>query len=51
VQLPLQVDPALQRAVDVPVLVGDNTKLRAATGWTPQHSRSRIISDLLDAAS
>lgn len=50
VQLPLKVDPALQRAVDVPVLVGDNTKLRAATGWTPQYSRSRIISDLLDAA-
>lgn len=48
---PLKVDPALKRDVDVPVLVGDNSKLRAATGWTPQHSRSRIISDLLDAAS
>ena len=27
--------PALQRPVDIPVLVGDNTALRAATGWEP----------------
>jgi GDP-4-dehydro-6-deoxy-D-mannose reductase len=51
VRAPLEVDPALQRAVDVPVLVGNNAKLRAATGWTPVKSRSDIISDLLDAAS
>ncbi|WKW12544.1 GDP-mannose 4,6-dehydratase [Pseudogemmatithrix spongiicola] len=51
VRSPLEVDPALQRAVDVPVLVGDNAKLRAATGWTPVKSRSDIIQDLLDAAS
>lgn len=54
VTTPLRVDPALQRAVDVPVLVGDNTKLRQATGWAPRHSRSDIIADLLaslDAAS
>lgn len=51
VRSPLEVDPALQRAVDVPVLVGDNSKLRAATGWTPLKTRSDIIQDLLDAAS
>ncbi|MBA3854038.1 MAG: GDP-mannose 4,6 dehydratase [Gemmatimonas sp.] len=51
VRSPLEVDPALQRAVDVPVLVGSNAKLRAATGWTPLKSRSDIIQDLLDAAS
>lgn len=51
VRTPLEIDPALQRAVDVPVLIGDNAKLRAATGWTPQKSRSDIISDLLHAAS
>jgi GDP-4-dehydro-6-deoxy-D-mannose reductase len=51
VRAPLKVDPALQRAVDVPVLVGDNAKLRSATGWAPRIARSRIISDLLDAAS
>ncbi len=44
-------DPALRRAVDVPWLVGDNTKLRSTTGWTPRRSRSDIIDDLLHAAS
>jgi GDP-4-dehydro-6-deoxy-D-mannose reductase len=47
----LHVTPALQRAVDVPVLVGDATKLRAATGWAPRHSFDTIIHDLIRAAS
>lgn len=51
VSAPLRVDPALQRAVDVPALVGDPAKLRLATGWTQRRSRSDIITDLLDAAS
>lgn len=51
VRAPLRVEPALQRAVDVPVLVGDPTKLKAATGWHPVRSRSDIIAELLDAAS
>lgn len=46
-----QPDPALQRTVDVPMLVGDPGKLRAATGWTPRRSRTDIITDLLNAAS
>ncbi len=51
VRAPLEVDPTLQRAVDVPALVGSNAKLRAATGWSPLKSRTDIISDLLEAAS
>ena len=54
VTAPLRVDPALQRAVDVPTLVGSNAKLRSATGWAPRRTRADIISDLLaslDAAS
>lgn len=47
----LRPDPALQRPVDVPVLVGDNSKLRAETGWSPSRTRADIIDDLLDAAS
>jgi GDP-4-dehydro-6-deoxy-D-mannose reductase len=47
----LNVTPALQRAVDVPVLVGDSSKLRAATGWAPQHTFDNIIEDLIRAAS
>ncbi len=48
---PLVPDRELQRAVDVPTLVGDNAKLRRDTGWTPGRSRADIISDLLHAAS
>ena len=47
----LQRDPALERTIDVEALIGDNAKLRAATGWSPKFSRTDIISDLLDAAS
>jgi GDP-4-dehydro-6-deoxy-D-mannose reductase len=39
------VDDALVRPVDVPRLVGDPTKLVAATGWSPQHT----LDDTLDA--
>ena len=35
-RLELQVDPALLRPVDVPVLRGDPSRLRAATGWRPE---------------
>ena len=47
----LEADATLQRAVDVPFLVGSNAKLRTDTGWTPSHSRGDIISDLIHAAS
>jgi len=44
---PLRVVTAtdLVRAVDVPVLVGDPTKLVTATGWRPEHD----LDDTLDA--
>lgn len=47
----LQVDPALVRPVDVPILVGDASKLRAATGWTPTRTLNDILGDLIRAAS
>jgi GDP-4-dehydro-6-deoxy-D-mannose reductase len=43
------IDPALVRKVEVPWLVGDPTKLRAATGWTPALTCDDIISDLINA--
>ncbi len=49
VQAPLVSDPALRRPVEVPRLVGDNTKLRADTGWFPRRTRADIIDDLLNA--
>jgi GDP-4-dehydro-6-deoxy-D-mannose reductase len=42
-------DPALVREVDIPVLLGDNTKLKAATGWRPKFSLDDIIDDLIHA--
>ena len=45
------VDPALVRPTDMPVLVGDNTKLREATGWKPRRSIDDIIDDLIHAAT
>lgn len=44
-------DPALSRPVDVPVLVGNNAKLRRATGWVPTLTRDDIIDDLIHAAT
>ncbi len=48
---PAVSDPALRRSVDVPWLVGDHSKLRADTGWSPTRTRADIIDDLLNAAS
>jgi GDP-4-dehydro-6-deoxy-D-mannose reductase len=41
-------DPALQRPVDIPVLVGDNTALRAVTGWEPTIPLERTLTDVLE---
>lgn len=43
----LVTDPALERPVDVPVLVGDNTRLVAATGWSPTISLETTLADVL----
>jgi GDP-4-dehydro-6-deoxy-D-mannose reductase len=42
-------DPALLRPVDIPVLVGDATRLRAATGWSPSHTLDDTLRRMLDA--
>ncbi|MGQ0713308.1 MAG: GDP-mannose 4,6-dehydratase [Gemmatimonadaceae bacterium] len=47
----LQADPALVRPADVPVLVGDATKLRHATGWSPRFNLDSIIEELIRAAA
>ena len=47
----LNTDAALVRPAEVPVLVGDATKLRSATGWSPQFTLDSIIEDLIRAAA
>ncbi len=46
----IREDPALMRAVDVPLIYGDNTKLREATGWTPALSLPHSLRDVYAAA-
>ena len=48
--LRLVVDPDLVRPVDVPILVGDGTRLRDATGWAPEIPLERTLTDVLDDA-
>jgi GDP-4-dehydro-6-deoxy-D-mannose reductase len=42
-------DPTLVRPADIPYLVGDGTKLRAATGWVPSIPLETTLRDLIDA--
>jgi GDP-4-dehydro-6-deoxy-D-mannose reductase len=44
-------DAALVRPAEVPVLVGDATKLRRAAGWSPRLTLDSIIDDLIRAAA
>ncbi len=44
----LEADPELQRPVDIPVLLGDNSRLRADTGWEPEIPLERTLADLLE---
>jgi GDP-4-dehydro-6-deoxy-D-mannose reductase len=45
--LELVTDPVLVRPVDVPVLRGDATRLRAATGWEPVIALATTLADVL----
>ncbi|MGI8793863.1 MAG: GDP-mannose 4,6-dehydratase [Acidimicrobiales bacterium] len=45
-----EVDPALMRPVDVPVLRGDNRRLVTATGWEPTLTLEQTLADVLAEA-
>jgi len=44
----LEPDPELQRPVDIPVLLGDSSRLRRDTGWEPEIPLEQTLRDLLD---
>lgn len=46
--LEIEVDPELERPVEIPVLRGDSSKLWAATGWKAEISLDQTLSDVLD---
>ena len=48
VPVTVQVDPQRLRPVDEPILLGDNRRLRADTGWVPQIGIEQIVQELLD---
>ena len=47
VTVTIETDASRLRANDVPVLVGDASRLRRATGWTPEISFPQMLDDLL----
>ena len=48
VKITIEPDPARMRPDDIPVMLGDASRLRAATGWVPTISFDRMLDDLLD---
>ncbi len=48
VDIDVQVDPRRLRPSDVEVLVGDSTRFREMTGWTPRIPFEQTLQDLLD---
>ncbi|MGN0347040.1 MAG: GDP-mannose 4,6-dehydratase [Lachnospiraceae bacterium] len=47
-EIQVKTDMAKIRPVDVPIIEADITKIREATGWSPQISLDRTISEVLD---
>ena len=45
----VQVDPDLLRPNDIPLMEGDATRLRRATGWEPRIAMEQTLSDLLES--
>jgi GDP-4-dehydro-6-deoxy-D-mannose reductase len=48
VPVTFELDPERLRPVDVPVVRGDNSKLRAATGWSPEIPLEKTLAEILD---
>jgi GDP-4-dehydro-6-deoxy-D-mannose reductase len=48
VEVEIRQDPGRFRPADIPVLVGDPSRLRTATGWEPRIPLDRTLSDLLE---
>jgi GDP-4-dehydro-6-deoxy-D-mannose reductase len=48
VPVEVRADPARMRPSDVPLLYGDNSKLRSATGWTPRIALRATLKDVYE---
>ena len=47
-KIKIMKDPARFRPNDIPVLIGDSSKLRKITGWRPEISLKETLKDLLE---
>jgi GDP-4-dehydro-6-deoxy-D-mannose reductase len=50
VAVTVEQDPGRLRPTDIPVLCGDSSKLRRATGWEPEIPLEQTLADTLEAA-
>jgi GDP-4-dehydro-6-deoxy-D-mannose reductase len=48
IPISVEQDPERVRATDVPVIVGDCSKIREQTGWRPTISFEQSLRDVLD---
>jgi GDP-4-dehydro-6-deoxy-D-mannose reductase len=48
IAIDVRVDPQKLRKTDIPLLVGDNQKIRKATSWEPQIPMKQTLLDLLE---
>jgi GDP-4-dehydro-6-deoxy-D-mannose reductase len=48
VDIRVEIDPARMRPHDIPVLVGDASRLRQATGWAPAIPFTTMVDELLN---
>jgi GDP-4-dehydro-6-deoxy-D-mannose reductase len=48
VDVEVEVDTSRLRPSDEPVLVGDNSRLKAATGWEPRIGMEEIVKEILE---
>jgi len=48
VQVKVETDPSRLRPSDVPVLLGDYTKFKKATGWEPEIPYDKTLADMLE---
>lgn len=48
ISVKVAIDPERFRPSDIPVLIGDSTKFRSATGWAPTIPFERTLEDLLN---
>ena len=48
VEITVKQDPSRMRPSDVQILLGDNTKFKELTGWSPEIPFEKTLKDLLD---